>query len=382
QQMTAMDDPAHVMDAFLNIKGGADKLAEALRQQPPATDVALLALRHMYAVGRSDAALDSLLSELAGIKGEAPKLTEEQIKAKAEEAVAEGDAARGEAVFRRADLACMRCHAVSKGGGQVGPDLSAVGASSPVDYLVKSVYDPDAQKKEEYVTRILLTVEGQQLTGIIANRTDEQITLKTADGKLIEVPTADIDFEGVGKSLMPEGLVKFMTEQEVLDVVKFLSMLGKPGTPYEIRQTQRMQRWRMLMAAPQKLIDDIPDEELLGDLVLRSPNWQPAYSRVNGELPLDELTARTGQSVVYVQGEVDVTAGGVVRPRLNSVVGISLWVDDLRISLDSEPTLDLAKGRHTVTLRIDTAEREAQTISLELDRVSGTSAQFTVVDGQ
>ena len=57
--------------------------------------------------------------------------------------VADGDAARGEDVFRRADLSCLKCHAVSQAGGQIGPDLSALGSTSPVDYIINSIYDPD-----------------------------------------------------------------------------------------------------------------------------------------------------------------------------------------------------------------------------------------------
>ena len=381
KQATAEDDPAPLVDAFLNVRGGADKLAAALKENPPKADVALLALRHMYAVGRSDPSLDSLLSDLAGIKGEAPQLTAEEIKAKAELAVKQGDAAKGEEVFRRADLACLRCHAVSKAGGQIGPDLSALGASSPGDYIVKSLYDPDAQKKEEYVTRILLTVEGQQLTGIVAKRTDDKVTLKTADGKLVEVPTADIDFEADGKSLMPEGLVKFMTEQEVLDLVKFLSMLGKPGTPYEVRSTQRVQRWRVLKDPPQQIVDYVPDEELVGDMVLRARTWEPAYAKVNGELPLPELTKKSGRDVVYIQGEVDVTAAGLVEVQLNSTDGLNLWLNDNAVSLDSVPTIDLPTGRHSLTLRVDAPARAVESVVLELHRVTGSKAQFTVVDG-
>lgn len=382
QTAGSQDDPAPLVDAFLNRRQGADRLAAALEAAPPSADVALLSLRHMYAVGRSDPALEGLLSRLAGINAEAPKLSEDEIKALAAVAASEGDAVRGEAVFRRADLACTRCHAVSKGGGQIGPDLSAVGASSPVDYLVKSIYDPDAQKKEEYLTRILLTTEGQQFTGIVTNRTEDKLVLKTAEGKLVDVAVADVDFEAEGKSLMPEGLVKFMTRQEILDVVKFLSMLGKPNTPYAIRTTQRMQRWRVLLNPPEALLAGTPNEELFSDLVLQATTWEPVYGRVNGELPLSELTAKTKQPVLFVQGEADVTAGGPVGYRLDAADGVQMWVDDQSLASAAEGTVTLEPGRHTVTLRVDTAARRTGTLKLELFRPSGSNAQFAVVDGQ
>ena len=54
-----------------------------------------------------------------------------------------GDPTRGEAVFRRKDLACFKCHAIAGAGGQVGPDLASVGASAPVDYLIDSLLQPN-----------------------------------------------------------------------------------------------------------------------------------------------------------------------------------------------------------------------------------------------
>jgi putative heme-binding domain-containing protein len=382
QACTNADNPAPVVDAFLQLQGGADKLAAALQSNPPQADVALLALRHMYAVGRSDAALDAVLSELAGLNAELPKLTPEQMTELAARAEQQGDAARGEQVFRRADLACFRCHAVSKGGGQIGPDLSPVGASSPGDYLVKSLFDPDAQKKEEFLTRIILTSDGHQFTGIVAERTEEKLTLKTADGKRIEIPAADIEIETEGRSLMPEGLVKFMTDQEVLDLVKFLSQLGKPETPYAIRSKQTVQRWRLLTGAAETLIANTPDDELVGDVVLRDGVWEAAYARVDGALPLSELTFRTGQSVVYVQGEFDVSAAGQVGLRLDSPVAIHGWLDGNSFELTGDDVFEVTPGRHSLTLRVDTSIRANNILRAELYRPTAATAQFQVVDGQ
>jgi len=63
-----------------------------------------------------------------------------------------GDAARGEAVFRRKELSCFQCHAIGGAGGQVGPDFMSLGASAPVDYLVESILVPDAKQKEGFVS--------------------------------------------------------------------------------------------------------------------------------------------------------------------------------------------------------------------------------------
>jgi len=73
-------------------------------------------------------------------------------------------------VFRRADLNCMSCHAVAGAAGGVGPELSAVGSSSPVDYLINSVMVPDQAIKEEFVTKVVQTADGRVFHGIVADK--------------------------------------------------------------------------------------------------------------------------------------------------------------------------------------------------------------------
>ena len=46
------------------------------------------------------------------------------------------------------ELNCIKCHAISGAAGGVGPDLSALGLSSPVDYVVNSILIPDQAIKE------------------------------------------------------------------------------------------------------------------------------------------------------------------------------------------------------------------------------------------
>ena len=388
-QASDRDDPAPILDAFLDLQGGSRRLAESVRQHPPAADVALLTLRHIYSVGRSDPELNAVLSEIAGISGDPEPLTKEEVLELAQVVAETGDPVRGEQVFRRNDLSCMKCHAVSKAGGQIGPDLSAVGASSPVDYVITSVLDPDQAIKEAYITRIVLTLEGRIHQGIVADRTADALVLKDATGKRTSIAIDDIDDEVEGKSLMPKGLVKFMTEAEFIDLAKFLSMLGKPG-PYAIRTTQRMQRWRVLQAAPDALIREVPPLSTFEDLVLRSPNWLPAYSKVNGELPIDELATLTNQDVVYLLGEVQVSQSGSVEFQIDftgaatdatSFPEFSAWVDDHEIGRQTNFELELESGTHRVVLRLP-VHAGLDSVKLELQRSPGSKAAFTVVDGQ
>ncbi|MEZ6053701.1 MAG: c-type cytochrome [Planctomycetaceae bacterium] len=333
----------------------------------------------MYSQGRSDASLSTVLGTIAGIEADPQPLSPEQVAAKLKEVEAHGDASRGEAVFRRADLSCMKCHAVSKGGGQVGPDLSALGASSPVDYIINSISNPDQQIKEAFVTRIVITEQGLIHQGIVIDRTGERLVLKDAKGKQLTIPIASIDEEVEGKSLMPKGLMKFMTDNEFLDLVKFLSILGKPGTEYAIRQTPRVQRWRVMSSPPPELIGPTVDESVLEEYLASDPSMIPAYSRVNGDLPLSELASDVNQ-VLWLQAEVDVTQEGDVGISLNSAEGVQTWVGT-RSSVEDDFTVTLPRGVHQILLRVDTSARTSDVLRVELIRVEGSSAEFTVVDG-
>ena len=252
-----------VLDAFLARQRGAELLAGALASKTVPGDTAKLALRHMYLAGRSDAPLVEVLSKAAGIDTEkAPPTPEELVKLSAE-VLATGDPQRGEAIFRRGDLGCLKCHSISGAGGDVGPDLSAVGATSPVDYVITSILHPDLSIKESFLTRNFITSDGLVYQGIVVDRDDNRVIIKDATGKRVTIPGADIDEEAEGRSLMPKGLASFLTHAEFLDLVRFIGELGKPG-PYAIRSQPTIQRWRSLKDVPSELASAVPDAATFG----------------------------------------------------------------------------------------------------------------------
>lgn len=381
--VTAQDDPAPLVDAFLNRQGGADKLAAALEGKKLPEGAAKMALRHMYSVGRSDAALSDVLSKAAGVATDVPPPTEEEVAKLVAEVNAKGDAARGEKIFRRADVNCMKCHAVSQAGGNVGPELSALGGISPVEYIVNSILNPSLAIKEQYVTKVFLTADGEVLTGIVIDRDDTRVNLRDASGKVVSIPTADIEDEKEGQSLMPQGLTKFLTHEEVLDLCKFVSELGKPG-PYAIRTTPTIQRWRVLKEPAKELTGDVPNVEIVREFILDRPaaDWSTAYGMVNGKLPLDELKAVTVNDVLYLQGELEVTEPGVVAFQIDSTEPTNVWIDAEPFDAQKKIEKNLSTGRHTVTVRVQlTSGKSEPGIKIELTKPAGSGGQFSVVNG-
>ena len=177
--------------------------------------------------------------------------------------------ARCEQVFRRPDLSCMSCHALSKAGGDVGPDLIAIGQTSPLDYIINSIMLPDQAIKEEYQTLVVQTLDGQVFQGIVTDKDEQRIVLKEATGEPRTFRPPRSTTRSPVVRLMPKGLVNFLTRAEFVDLVRFLSELGKPG-PYAIRSTPTIQPWRVLKSVPDVLCESRPRSlDVFRDQVLR-----------------------------------------------------------------------------------------------------------------
>ncbi len=132
----------------------------------------------------------------------------------------QGQSVRGAAVFEKH---CLTCHSVQGRGQRVGPDLSGVGAR-PRETVLVDLFDPCRQVAPDFVAYTLLTRQGQVLTGLVVSETATSVTLRRADGAQDIVPRAQIEeLRGTGKSLMPEGFESTLSEENVADLLEFLS---------------------------------------------------------------------------------------------------------------------------------------------------------------
>ena len=373
------DDPGALIDAFLAEKNGSATLAKVLSEAKLSPDAAKLALRHLYAVGRTDDELVAALSAAAGISTEVKPLTPEELKRLVGEVAAKGDAARGELIFRRAELSCIKCHAVSGAGGNIGPELSAVGQVSPSDYIITSILTPELSVKEEFQLVKVLTSEGKLHVGLLKEDNPDRLVLKDSEGRMVIIPK-DGDEEIIrGGSLMPKGLSNFLTQGEFFDLVKFVSQLGKPEGPYPVRSQPTMQRWRVLSPVGENLVANVPDEGLFKSDVLEATTWYPAYAKVNGQLPLGDVRKLAISDVLYLQGEINVTTAGKVQVQIDAPGGVSLWLDEAPLKLATP--VDVEPGVHKVTLRVDTKQRDAAELKLLVQPAAEGAAEYTVVGG-
>ena len=375
-------DLVPLIAAFLDRADGAAILARSIDASRIPPDNAKLALRAIYALGRSDASLIASLSKAAGISSETKPPTKKEMDRLVADVASRGNAERGERIFRRADLSCIRCHSIAGGGGGVGPDLSSVGLSAPVDYVINSILLPDQAIKEQFHTLVVATNDGQVFQGIVTDKDESKIVLRQATGELKTVPTSEIDESKEGGSLMPKGLANLLTRDEFLDLVRFLSELGKRG-PYAIHAQPTIQRWRLMKPVPDEL-REIPDPGAFVAKIRDSDAsaWVPAYGLSTGEIPVDEFTRLAESRVLYLRGEVEVSAPGAIDVSLSSPHGVNIWFDDKEATPAPRLAWDATAGKHTITIRIDTTAAKFAPVSVTLGKAVGSRAEFTVVGGK
>lgn len=352
-----------LFDAFIRRAQGPPALIAALagHSLPPA--IAGVGVRQAQAAGRDMRALVAALNAAGQLSQGLQQLSAEEKNRLLADVSTAGNAARGEAVFRKANQQCLQCHAIGGAGGQVGPDLVSIGASAPLDYLLESLLEPNKKIKEGYHTTVITTANGQVLAGLLVRKTDRELLLRDATSKELTIAADDVESQAVSpNSLMPTGQLNTLRRDEVVDLVRFLSELGKEG-PYQLSKARLVRSWQVLdtarLTAPHTF--DAQGTRLASDSEPSLP-WQPAVSTVAGALPLEELpeVVRWKQQFFsFARCQVDVPRSGQLGLRLADASGLEMWVDGAPLKPAAELTLNLAPGAHTIALAIDRKARQS-----------------------
>jgi putative membrane-bound dehydrogenase-like protein len=138
------------------------------------------------------------------------------------------DATHGQQVFSQK---CGICHRFNSQGHAVGPDLSALTDRSPAGLLV-SILDPNRAVESKYQSYAAVTDDGLTYTGLLSAESGSSVTLLAQEGKQQVILRNQLEaLESTGKSLMPEGLERELSRQDLADVLAYLGSGGpKPKT--------------------------------------------------------------------------------------------------------------------------------------------------------
>lgn len=129
------------------------------------------------------------------------------------------DAADGLRVFRQH---CIACHKVGDEGADLAPELTDVGKRLRRDEIVESIVHPSAVVEDKYKTTMVLTLDGEVITGLKVEETDDFV--KIFDSKdYHEILLDDVDEMATkDSSSMPEKLADAMSPTEFFNLVEFL----------------------------------------------------------------------------------------------------------------------------------------------------------------
>jgi putative heme-binding domain-containing protein len=135
-----------------------------------------------------------------------------------------GDARRGKAVFVGNKAPCAGCHRAAGLGGSLGPNLSRIGIIRSHHDLLESIVLPSAGVAPEFRAYSITTRNGQVHAGLLFQETVEAIYLRTAPTARARITRSDIEEIALSPvSVMPDGLERLLTRQELSDLVEFLA---------------------------------------------------------------------------------------------------------------------------------------------------------------
>lgn len=148
-------------------------------------------------------------------------------------AMEQGDARRGALLFHQPIYQCSKCHSVSQAESPLGPNLAKWDKTPTLEHLIESILDPSASIREGYQTVSVLTGDGLQHSGVLVERTDQSVTLRSAagEGKQLTFLSEQLDEVTLSKkSIMPEGLVDQLPDtKQFLDLARYLIEIAEHG---------------------------------------------------------------------------------------------------------------------------------------------------------
>lgn len=138
-----------------------------------------------------------------------------------------GDPVDGRVMFNTKGT-CAKCHVVNGMGKEVGPNLSEIGKKLSRQALFESILFPSAGISHNYESYTVILASGNVVNGLLVNKTADTVTLKDIESISRTFKMDDIDEIVPQKiSLMPADLQKVLTQEELINIVEYMTTLKK-----------------------------------------------------------------------------------------------------------------------------------------------------------
>ncbi|NND99955.1 MAG: c-type cytochrome [Pirellulaceae bacterium] len=146
-------------------------------------------------------------------------------------AQAKGNPGRGAVLFAAPTTACLSCHKVGEHGGNVGPELSEIGTKQTAEQLASSLISPKKVVAPEYQAIAVVTGDGEVIRGYRDRESNDELVIReVATGTHRVLDQNDIEAVQEVGTLMPDGLLAMLSDQDQADLLAFLIELGSHKT--------------------------------------------------------------------------------------------------------------------------------------------------------
>lgn len=117
---------------------------------------------------------------------------------------------------------CGKCHTLFAEGGQVGPDLTSFKRDN-LERVMINVVNPSLEIREGFENYIIITTDGRVVNGFLADKDNQVVVLRGVDGQNLIFRRDEIeDMRAIKRSVMPEGTIKKLTDQQIRDLFAYL----------------------------------------------------------------------------------------------------------------------------------------------------------------
>ncbi len=123
---------------------------------------------------------------------------------------------------------CGNCHKLFGEGQQIGPPLDGYERGS-LKFWLPAIIEPSLEIREGYQSYKATTTDGRLITGMMEAQDPNTVTFRTADTQKVVLARGDLeDVRAVQTSLMPEQLLKELSDDQVKDLMAYLSLGARP----------------------------------------------------------------------------------------------------------------------------------------------------------
>ena len=210
-----------VVEALISRPSGARQLlAGVAKGKISRGDISAFHARQIQNLGNEELSsqLRDVWGEIRGTAGDKQKLIARYRKLLTPERLRAADPAKGRVLFSQT---CAICHVLYGEGARIGPDLTGSSRDN-LEYLLENIVDPSAIVGADYRVSIVTLKDGRVLNGILRDQTAKTLTIQSPGTSLTVERTEVADLKASSVSLMPEGLLEALRDDQIPDLIRYL----------------------------------------------------------------------------------------------------------------------------------------------------------------